>query len=104
MFWGRHDASLAAAELALAVEKATLDTGAIDAVGTTGHWQVSPPSLLLLDVLLCGLETKSEGSSLLACVSCLNVRKMDCKPQAGSSRADWPQRAEQRAARGASRD
>ena len=36
----RNDASLAAAELALVVEKAVLDTGAVDAVGTTGHWQV----------------------------------------------------------------
>ena len=38
----RHDASLAAAELALEVEKATLEAGAEDAVGTTGHWQASP--------------------------------------------------------------
>lgn len=38
----RADAALAAAELALHVEKATLAHGAEDAVGTTGKWQVSP--------------------------------------------------------------
>jgi hypothetical protein len=32
----RNDAGLAAAEVALAVEASVLETGAIDAVGTTG--------------------------------------------------------------------
>lgn len=41
----RNDAGLAAAELALAVEKATLDTGAIDAVGTTGFVQLGPNAM-----------------------------------------------------------
>ena len=41
----RNDASLAAAELALLVEKVTLDTGAIDAVGTAGFWQIGPNAL-----------------------------------------------------------
>ena len=41
----RNDAGLAAAELALAVEKATLDAGAIDAVGTTGFVQIGPNSM-----------------------------------------------------------
>ena len=36
---------MAAAELALAVEKATLDTGAIDAVGTAGFLQIGPNSM-----------------------------------------------------------
>eukprot|EP00193_Tetraselmis_chui_P016322 CAMPEP_0177776746 /NCGR_PEP_ID=MMETSP0491_2-20121128/14890_1 /TAXON_ID=63592 /ORGANISM="Tetraselmis chuii, Strain PLY429" /LENGTH=428 /DNA_ID=CAMNT_0019295583 /DNA_START=282 /DNA_END=1568 /DNA_ORIENTATION=+ len=38
----RKDAGLAAAELALAVEKATLRTGAIDTVGTTGLFKIYP--------------------------------------------------------------
>ncbi len=38
----RNDAGLAAAELALLVEKAALGTGAIDTVGTTGLWEVEP--------------------------------------------------------------
>lgn len=43
MHWHyRNDAGLAAAELALAVEKATMATGAIDAVGTTGFFQIGP--------------------------------------------------------------
>ena len=41
----RNDAGLAAAELALAVEKATLDTAAIDAVGTTGFVQLGPNAM-----------------------------------------------------------
>jgi ureidoglycolate amidohydrolase len=39
---GRRDALLAASELALAVEKAALGTGAIDTVGTTGFFQIHP--------------------------------------------------------------
>jgi N-carbamoyl-L-amino-acid hydrolase len=38
----RHDAFLAAAEIALAVERAALASGAIDTVGTTGVCQVFP--------------------------------------------------------------
>lgn len=38
----RNDAGLAAAELALAVEKATLATGAVDTVGTTGRVVLEP--------------------------------------------------------------
>lgn len=42
---GRRDALLAAAEIALAVEKAALDAGAIDAVGTTGILTVHPGAI-----------------------------------------------------------
>jgi ureidoglycolate amidohydrolase len=38
----RNDAGLAGSELALAVERHTLDTGAEDTVGTTGIFEVSP--------------------------------------------------------------
>ncbi|CAL8463817.1 g3351 [Coccomyxa elongata] len=38
----RNDAGLAAAEVALAVEAAVLKTGAIDAVGTTGLFEIGP--------------------------------------------------------------
>jgi len=38
----RHDASLAAADLALAVERFALNTGEIDTVATTGRWEISP--------------------------------------------------------------
>ena len=38
----RNDAGLAGAELALAVEEHTLGTGAVDTVGTTGIFEVSP--------------------------------------------------------------
>lgn len=41
----RNDAGLAAAEVALAVEKAVLDTGAIDAVGTTGLFEIGPNTI-----------------------------------------------------------
>ncbi len=39
---GRRDALLAGAELALAVERAALDTGSVDTVATTGLFQVHP--------------------------------------------------------------
>lgn len=39
---GRRDALLAGAELALAVERAALSTGAVDTVGTTGLFQIHP--------------------------------------------------------------
>lgn len=35
--WSRNDAGLAAAELALAVEKHVLESGSIDTVGTVGE-------------------------------------------------------------------
>ncbi len=38
----RNDAGLAAAEVALAVERAALGTGAIDTVGTTGVFDIKP--------------------------------------------------------------
>jgi ureidoglycolate amidohydrolase len=41
----RHDAALAAAELALEVERAVLDTGSVDIVGTTGSWSILPGAI-----------------------------------------------------------
>jgi N-carbamoyl-L-amino-acid hydrolase len=41
----RHDASLAAAELALAVEKAALASGSPDTVATTGKWEIFPNAI-----------------------------------------------------------
>eukprot|EP00892_Ulva_mutabilis_P006994 jgi/Ulvmu1/4667/UM002_0398.1 len=38
----RNDASLAAAELCLAVERLALETGGVDTVATCGQWQVEP--------------------------------------------------------------
>jgi ureidoglycolate amidohydrolase len=42
---GRRDALLAASEIALAVERAALTSGAIDAVGTTGICEVHPGAI-----------------------------------------------------------
>lgn len=39
-FWNRNDAGLAAAELALAVEKHVLESGSIDTVGTVGEQHI----------------------------------------------------------------
>ena len=41
----RHDACLAGAEIALAVERATLNSGSPDAVGTVGVFRVSPGAI-----------------------------------------------------------
>jgi N-carbamoyl-L-amino-acid hydrolase len=52
----RRDASLAASELALAVERAALGSGSPDTVGTVGTWRVEPgainsvPSRALLEI------------------------------------------------------
>ncbi|KAG7668472.1 hypothetical protein Ndes2437B_g06879 [Nannochloris sp. 'desiccata'] len=45
LMFRRNDASLAAAELALAVEKAALSTGAIDTVATAGKWSIGPNAI-----------------------------------------------------------
>ena len=42
---GRRDALLAAAEIALAVEQAALESGAIDTVGTTGICEIHPSAI-----------------------------------------------------------
>jgi ureidoglycolate amidohydrolase len=45
LMFRRNDAALAAAELALAVEKAALSTGAIDTVATAGKWSIGPNAI-----------------------------------------------------------
>lgn len=42
---GRHDALLAAAEIALAVEKAAVESGSPDTVGTTGVLEIEPGAI-----------------------------------------------------------
>jgi hydantoinase/carbamoylase family amidase len=42
---GRRDAALAAAEIALAVEKAALESGSPDTVGTTGVFRIEPGAI-----------------------------------------------------------
>lgn len=62
----RHDASLAAAELALALEKGALDSGSPDTVATAGKWTIFPNAInsvpcgavLELDVRDTCLETR----------------------------------------------
>jgi len=41
----RHDASLAAAEIALAVERGARESGSPDTVGTTGVWRIEPGAI-----------------------------------------------------------
>ena len=41
----RHDASLAAAEIALAGERAARNSGSPDTVGTTGGWRIEPGAI-----------------------------------------------------------
>ena len=42
---GRRDAALAASELALAVERAALDSGSPDTVATAGKWEIFPNAI-----------------------------------------------------------
>jgi N-carbamoyl-L-amino-acid hydrolase len=70
---GRHDASLAAAELALAVEKAALASGSPDTVATTGKWEIFPnainsvpcEALLEIDLRDTCLETRERALTLM---------------------------------------
>jgi N-carbamoyl-L-amino-acid hydrolase len=70
---GRHDASLAAAELALAVEKAALGSGSPDTVATTGKWEIFPnainsvpcEAMLEIDLRDTTLETRERALMLM---------------------------------------
>ena len=70
---GRHDASLAAAELALAVEKAALASGSPDTVATTGKWHIFPNAInsvpcdvmLEIDLRDTCLETRDRALMLM---------------------------------------
>ncbi len=70
---GRHDASLAAAELALAVEQAALASGSPDTVATTGKWEIFPNAinsvpcgaLLEIDLRDTCLETRDRALMLM---------------------------------------
>ncbi len=70
---GRRDASLAAAELALAVEKAALASGSPDTVATTGKWEIFPNAInsvpceavLEVDLRDTCLETRERALELM---------------------------------------
>ncbi|MEY3481091.1 MAG: hypothetical protein RIQ71_1866, partial [Verrucomicrobiota bacterium] len=70
---GRHDASLAASELALAVEKDALDSGSPDTVATAGKWEVFPNAInsvpceatLEIDLRDTTLETRDRALMLM---------------------------------------
>ncbi len=73
----RHDASLAAAELALAVEKAALASGSPDTGATTGKWEIFPnainsvpcEALLEIDLRDTCLETRERALTLMRSAS-----------------------------------
>jgi ureidoglycolate amidohydrolase len=70
---GRRDASLAASELALAVERAALDSGSPDTVATTGKWEIFPNAInsvpceavLEIDLRDTTLETRDRALMLM---------------------------------------
>ncbi len=70
---GRRDASLAAAELALAVERAVLASGSGDCVGTTGVFRIEPGAInsvpvraqLEIDLRDTGLETRDRAEAAI---------------------------------------
>jgi len=73
---GRRDAALAAAEIALAVEKAALESGSPDTVGTTGVFRIEPgainsvPSQALIEIDLrdTNLETRNRAEAMIRSV------------------------------------
>jgi len=70
---GRHDASLAASELALAVEDAALASGSPDTVATAGKWDIFPNAInsvpcdavLEIDLRDTCLETRDRALMLM---------------------------------------
>jgi N-carbamoyl-L-amino-acid hydrolase len=74
---GRHDASLATSELALAVEKAALASGSPDTVATTGKWEIFPnainsvpcEAMLEIDLRDTCLETRQRALELMRSAS-----------------------------------
>ena len=96
----RNDAGLAAAELALAVEKATLDAGAIDAVGTTGFLQIGPNSMnsvpreAKLEIDIRDIEAARRDRTV---ASVLKVSRAPLQLHMGCSRIFWSARGERRA-------
>jgi len=80
----RRDASLAAAELALAVERAALESGSPDTVGTTGVIRIEPgainsvPARALLEIDLrdTDLETRARAElSIRAAIESIAARR-----------------------------
>jgi len=73
----RRDASLAASELALAVEKAARESGSADTVATTGKWEVFPNAInsvpcdvmLEIDLRDTCLETRDRALMLMRSAS-----------------------------------
>ncbi|HZZ59497.1 MAG TPA: M20 family metallo-hydrolase [Opitutaceae bacterium] len=69
---GRRDASLAAAEIALAVERAALESGSPDTVATTGVWRIEPgainsvPNRALIEIDLRDTRLDSRERALAA--------------------------------------
>ncbi len=69
---GRHDALLAGAEIALAVEQVALNTGSPDTVGTTGVFRIEPcamtsvPSGALLEIDLRDTDVGCRDTALWA--------------------------------------
>lgn len=69
----RHDAGLAAAEFALAVERAALESGSADTVGTTGVFRVEPGAInsvpcaatLEIDLRDTNLETRNRAEAAI---------------------------------------
>ena len=74
---GRHDASLAASELALVVEKAALASDSPDTVATTGKWEIFPnainsvpcEAMLEIDLRDTCLETRQRALELMRSAS-----------------------------------
>jgi N-carbamoyl-L-amino-acid hydrolase len=74
---GRRDASLAASELAIAVEKAAHESGSPDTVATTGKWEIFPnainsvpcEAMLEIDLRDTCLETRDRALVLMRSAS-----------------------------------
>ncbi len=73
----RHDALLAGAEIALAVERAAFDTGSPDTVGTTGVFRIEPgavnsiPCRAWLEIDLRDTEIRTRDTALTAIQSAI---------------------------------
>jgi ureidoglycolate amidohydrolase len=94
----RHDASLAAAEIALAVERGARESGSPDTVGTTGVWRIEPGAInsvpfraqIEIDLRDTRLETRARALAGIRAVADESCRRRGLRLEFDEINADPP--------------
>jgi ureidoglycolate amidohydrolase len=94
----RHDASLAAAEIALAVERGARESGSPDTVGTTGVWRIEPGAInsvpyfaqIEIDLRDTRLDSRDRALALIRATAEETCRRRGVKLELSEINADPP--------------